>query len=97
MTITPPVNNKPIKFEINTGAQVTVISSKAHQEIGGPTLSALSKTLRDPSNSKLAARGQFTVTLRHKGQVIEQEVYVVDSLHKPLLGQLANEKLKLVM
>ena len=51
-SITVSVNNKPVEFEIDTGTEVTVISSKAHREIGNPSLHILTKTLRGPSNNE---------------------------------------------
>ena len=90
------VNNEPIEFEIDTGAEVTVISSKAHHAIGQPTLQASTKTLRGPSNEKLSVKGQFAATLRHGNKVAEQDLYVVESLHKHLLGRPAIEALNLV-
>ena len=34
------INDKPVDFDIDTGAEVAIISSKAHHEIEGPTLCA---------------------------------------------------------
>ena len=76
--ITVSINDKPVDFEIDTGAEVTVISSEAHHEIGGPTLCAASKTLRGPSNSELPVKGQFTAMLKYKNRVVEQDLYVVE-------------------
>ena len=36
--VTVSLNGKPIQFEIDTGAEVSVISQKAHREIGSPKL-----------------------------------------------------------
>ena len=94
--ITVSINDKPVDFEINTGAEVTVISSEAHHEIGGPTLCAASKTLRGPSHSELPVKGQFTAMLKYKNRVVEQDLYVVESLHKHLLGRPAIEALNVV-
>lgn len=85
-SITLSVDDKPIEFEIDTGAEVTVISTKAHREIGNPMLSASTKTLRGPDNNKLPVRGQFTATLGYEDKLVEQDLYVVDHLHKHLLG-----------
>ena len=88
--ITVSINDKPVDFEIDTEAEVIVISSEAHHEIGGPTLGAASKTLRGPSNSELPVKGQFTAMLKYK------DLYVVESLHKHLLGRPAIEALNVV-
>ena len=95
-SITIAVNNEPIEFKIDMGAEVTVISSKVHHAIRQPTLQSAMKTLRGPSNEKLSVKGQFAATLQHGNKVTGQDLYVVDSLHKYLLGRPAIEALNLV-
>ena len=85
------VNDTLIDFEIDTGAEVSVISSKTHKEIGSPT-----KTLHGPSSKKLSVKGQFTATLCYGSKVLEQEIYVVKKLHKHLLGRPAIEAFQVV-
>ena len=58
------LNGKPIQFEIDTGAEVLVISQRAHQEIGSPTLQPPQRTLQGPCNHAVPAKGQFTGKLR---------------------------------
>ena len=43
-SVTLSVNGKPMPFEIDTSAEVSVISQKAHQDIGSPTLRPPEKT-----------------------------------------------------
>ena len=95
-SITIFVNDTPIDFEIDTGAVVSVISTKTYKEIGSPSLTAPTKSLHGPSSKKLSVKGQFTAALRYGSKVIEQELYVVDKLHKQLLGRPAIEALKVV-
>ena len=57
-SVTLSVNGKPMPFEIDTSAEVSVISQKAHQDIGSPTLRPPEKTLRSPSNHRLVVKGQ---------------------------------------
>ena len=40
--ITVSVTNKPVEFEIDTGEEVIVTSSKAHRKIGNPPLHKIS-------------------------------------------------------
>ena len=96
-SITIFVNDTPIDFEIDTGAEVSVISTKTYKEIGSLSLTAPTKSLHGPSSKKLSVKGQFTAALRYGSKVIEQELYVVDKLHKQLLGRPAIEALKVVM
>ena len=95
-SITISVDEQPVEFEIDTGAEVTVISTKAHKKLGRPTLSTSNKTLHGPSNKKLPVKGQFKATLKCDSKAVEQDLYVVDKLHKHLLGRPAIEALNVV-
>ena len=95
-SITVSVNDKPVEFEIDTGAEVTVISSKAHHEIGNPPLHTSTKTLRGPSNNELSVKGQFRAVLEYRSKAVEQDLCVVEGLHKHLLGRPAIEALTVV-
>ena len=57
--VTVSLNGKPTQFEIDTGAEVSVISQKAHTEIGSPKLYRPQRIPRDPSNYALPVKGQF--------------------------------------
>ena len=89
------LNGKPTKFEIDTGAEVTVIAERAHQNIGSPKLRPPQKTLRGPSNQELFVKGQFTAKLKNSDREVEQELFVVKDLHRHLLGRPANKALDL--
>ena len=93
--VTLSLNGKPTHFEIDTGADVTVISQLAHKEIGSPSLSPPQRTLRGPCNQALPVKGQFTGKLRGGDREVEQEVYVVEKLRKHLLGRPAIQALNL--
>ena len=56
-SITIFVNDTPINFEIDTGAEVSVISTKTYKEIGSPSLTAPTKSLHGPSSKKLSVKG----------------------------------------
>ena len=90
------LNGKPIQFEINTGAEVSVISQRAHQEIGSPTLQPPQRTLQVPCNHALPAKGQFTGKLCRGERGVDQEVFVVGKLRRPLVGRPAIEALDLM-
>ena len=95
--VTLSLNGKPTHFEIDTGADVTVISQTAHKEIGSPPLSPPQRILRGPCNQALPVKGQFTVKLRRGDRETEQEVYVVGKLRKHLLGRPAIQALDLAV
>ena len=73
------VNGKSMTFKLDTGAEVTAISSTAHQNLG---LSPLIRFCMDlPDNFC-----RFTATLTHKDQNLQHQVYVVKGLNTNQLG-----------
>jgi len=90
------LNNTSVKFQIDTGAEVTVISLDTYKAIGSPPLVPSSKTLRGPSGKILPVMGKFESNLRSDSHVVQQDVYVAKRLHRSLLGRPAIESLGLV-
>ncbi len=90
------VNENSVEFHIDTGAEVTVISTAAHKQIGSPLLLPPDRSLKGPSNGTLSVQGHFIGKFSLNGKRVDQEVYVVEKLHKNLLGQPAIEGLGLI-
>lgn len=90
------LNDTPIQFQIDTGAKVTVIPSQVLEQLSGANLQPPQRTLRGASQSALPVSGQFTGKLTMGTHTTHQEVFVVDKLHKPLLGRPAIEALGLL-
>ncbi len=95
-SVTLLVNGQAEEFLIDTGAEVTVVPQATFDHVGGGSLLRPRRTLRGPSRHILPVKGQFTAKLSKDSQVIEQELFVVKGLHKPLLGRPAIEALGLV-
>ena len=95
--VTLSLNGEPTKFEIDTGAEVTVISPSVNRKIGSPALRPAKRTLRGPSNHALPVKGQFMGKLKRGDREVKQELFVVSNLHKNLLGRLAIEALDLAV
>ena len=95
--VTLSLNGKPTRLEIDTGADVTVISQRIHREIGNPSLSPPQKTLRGPCNQVLPVKGQFTGKFLRGSKEVQQEVFVVEKLRNPLLGRPAIRALDLAV
>jgi len=93
--VTLQLRTKNVEFNIDTGAEVTVISEAVWRDIGQPSLLPSDRTLRGPDTHVLPATGKFTGKLR-TGTHEAEEIYVVKGLNKPLLGQPAVAELKLV-
>ena len=90
------LNGKPVKFLIDTGAEVTVISKHLLKEIPNISIQPSDRTLRGPSQEKLPAEGRFRVQMKIDEREVEQDIYVVSKLHQPLLGRPAIAALELV-
>ena len=89
------VNDIPIQFKIDTGAEVSVIPevlSKPFSSILKPS----SRNLKGPSEQQHEVCGQFTCSVRLDKESTRQEVYVIKGLDLALVGLPAIEVLNLV-
>jgi len=95
--VTLLLNNKPTEFSIDTGADVTVIPKALFECMhSGTSLQATRRTLYGPSNQTLPVKGRFTGKLKWGDTEVEEEVFVVRRLRRPLLGRPAIESLGLI-
>ena len=96
-TVRVTMNGTPMELQIDTGAEVTVITEKAWRSMGAPPVTSSDRTLRGPASHELTSLGKFgaEMSARQNKGVIE-DVYVVKGLHRCLLGRPAIEKLELL-
>ena len=83
-TVTISLNKLPVEFQIDTGADVSVISEQLYKKLKAPSLE--NKSLIGPSQDTLQVCGQFNGTLVYKGNTIKEPIYVVKGLQKALIG-----------
>ena len=95
-TVELNLNDSPVTFCIDTGAEVTVISDKTWRDVGSPTLKSPERNLRGHDDHPLAVIGQWNGTLKHSSTQTEETIFVVKGLSKPLLGRPAIQSLQLV-
>ena len=95
--VTVSLNKKPVKFQIDSGAEVTVVPDSMLRKLTGVNLKPTQRTLKGPTQGILPVRGQFRGTLVFGDREVQQDIYVVTKLLKPLLGQPAIEALKLLV
>ena len=84
------VNGKSIKFKLDSGADVSVISSELYKAISKDQQSPLKKTnkkLYGPCRYELLCKGKFSALLMHRGKSCVEEIYVIDNLEQPLLSR----------
>ena len=79
-SVTLQLNSVPVKFHIDTGAEVTVISESIYKKVGSPSLCEPDQTLRGPSNQTLPVKGKFSAQFQYGTITTEQNCYVVAEL-----------------
>ena len=70
------VNKHSITFKLDTGDEVTAISSKTYQTLQSPPLSPPRKLLYVPSRQPLKTVGQFQAEISNKEKSERQLIYV---------------------
>ena len=94
-TVNIMVNDHPVEFSIDTGADVTVISEHIYQQAAGKIiLQPTNHKLCGPSRYALSVMGKCVAKLKRGNREIKETVYVVRSLHRSLLGRPAIESLQ---
>ena len=95
-TVTVSVNGQPTQFKVDTGAEVTVISSAASAQLGITDPQPARKQLRGPDGTPLRTAGQATVKLAHQGQECRHTLFILPSLEHNLLGLPAIRDLQII-
>ena len=80
------INGISIKFRVDTGADVTVISSGDYANLREPELLHADKVLSGPQNEHLKVLGKLLTKIEFGDKQTVQEVYVIHFLFQPLLG-----------
>lgn len=80
------LNGEDIRFKLDTGAEVTVISEDALNTLTTNELQSSTKRLCGPDNRPLKVVGQLSAMLQFKDCTCQQTAYVVRDLQQNLLG-----------
>ena len=91
------LEGKQITFKLDTGAEVTAISSDTHNKLGKPQLTAPDRILYGPSRQPLKVLGHFLATFTHRSKTRQQQVFVIQGLKNNLLGLPAIKTLHLAI
>ena len=77
--VTLQLNETPMEFHIDTGAEVTVISEHASRQTSCPPLTSPQHTLQSPDTYVLLVKGLLTGKLkREHDSEVEEEIYVYE-------------------
>ena len=91
------VDNTVIKFKVDTGAEVTVISEALWKTLNlSEPLRKPSLSLCGPDHTPLKVLGEVLLSLTYKGRCCTQPVYIVKNLKNNLLGFPAIKALNLL-
>ena len=93
------VNEKPVTFKLDSGADVTVVPYDSLLKLVGHTKlqpTCTDKVLLGPCEYKLNCKGKFTASLTNKSKSMKERIYVAEDLTQPLLGRAAAESLNLI-
>ena len=97
-TATISVNGKPLLFKVDSGggADVTVIPRHNFLELSQARLQPTTRVLLGPCKYRMNCKGVFRARLTNERKSIEEDIYVVEDLARPLLGRNAAANLKLI-
>ena len=88
------VDEKSVKFRIDTGADVSVVPDSYFRKLDG--LQKTDKQLYGPGGSKIEVLGVHRATIESKNSKTVQDLYVVKGLKQPLLGKPAIQALEIL-
>ena len=91
------LGNTEVKFRIDTGAEKTIVTDHVYNELpdANPLKEADKKLFEIGSKNVLPVVEMFTADLQWKNKTSTQNIYVVEGMHKALLGNPAIDELYL--
>lgn len=91
------VSEVPIVFKVDTGADVTVISTETFKaSFSATSLERPTMILKGPSRHELDVLGMITKDMTYRTKSTRADLYVVNDLDEALLSRDASEKLGIV-
>ena len=85
-TVNVSVNGWQSQFKVDTGAEVTVISSAVSTQLGITDPQPMTNQLRGPDGTPLCTVEQATVKLAYQGRECTHTLFILPSLEHKLLG-----------
>ena len=79
------LNGISFDFKIDTGVDVTVIPESVFKQLKCTVLQPCMRSLSGPCQNNLTVCGQFQGSLKHGPHEVQQDIFVIQHLHKPLL------------
>ena len=96
-TIAINIAGQPITMKIDTGADVTAISTALYQKLqGNSAMLPADRILYGPNSCKLDVVGMAKMPVSTDAHACVQKIYIITDLQQPLLGRPAIEALQLL-
>ena len=90
------VNDQLVNFKIDSGADVSALPVHTYEKLENTKLQPTNKVLLGPCNYKLNCMGKFKAKLTVNNLSVENDVYVVKDLERPLLSRFDSQNLNLI-
>ncbi|XP_055689215.1 uncharacterized protein K02A2.6-like [Lutzomyia longipalpis] len=84
--LSPLINGHRIEFQLDCGADVTVISQKTWERLGKPNLSPITINVKDAQSQSLAVLGEFDARVSFRGKEVRHGLIVASSTNDNLFG-----------
>ena len=94
--VTITLNEVPVQFKIDTGADVSAIPESVFKQLQDVSLTHSDRRLTGPSQHQLQVAGQFTATLKYGTKKTTEKIFVVKQLQQSLLGCPGIQSLNLI-
>ena len=94
--VTITMEGENTEFKLDTGAEITAISTATYQVCHEPLLERSSRPVFGPTCQKLTVIGQTCVNMEYRGVTTKQTVYVIEGLKSNLLGLPAIQELNIL-
>lgn len=96
-TVTVQLQQVPLSFKVDTGADVTVIPETVYlQQFEQVSWTEPTKLLRGPGQDRLRVVGVLRGDITYKTNKVATDVYVLKNLESPLLSRRDSEKLGVI-
>ncbi|HSF90706.1 MAG TPA: hypothetical protein VLA51_00730, partial [Paracoccaceae bacterium] len=90
------VNNKSVRFRLDTGADATVLPADTFYHMFNGPISPANQLLCGPNGVHLDVVGRFNARLQWQDRHVTLPIYVLRGIHQPLLGRDAIEALGII-
>ncbi|KAL3095050.1 hypothetical protein niasHT_023026 [Heterodera trifolii] len=94
--IVTQINGMEHPMNVDTAAQITVITNDSWQKLGKPKLGKTTIAVKNCNENAFAIKGKFKCQVSYNGRTAKLIAYVSDEIHQDLLGMPWIEELEII-